>query len=625
MIFNKNPGTRARWMVWLVLCIQCSITSLSAQQKKDIGFILRGFDSTCYFCDSLSYAPYANAIVKVLNELSFGKVKTFDILNGGIDFRSPVELQSIRDIEVLQASLDGWPGPKWDWLRNRTDYWKVVPNEYKPIIENAIAWMKLKKQDFPRWRDSTAEGKQHYQEIQTNVQRMGSSSAADYLLNYKMPVTYNPLHYSITLFILNSAGNNMIAGGGAQSNLNYFGVLDANGKPYPSNINGNFLPLAYIGVTPLNNSNISTPVHEAIHAFGMGTHDMDPNGLVASYSVMAASNTTSINTLPAWNRYYWTKWLSKNTITLDSNLVVDLKNKIAPSDTNNKYILQLKAGDAQGRGGTYREKYDGKWYEYTVDALGTLTFTTEIKNIKFAPATLSTIIPELMIEGQKAVMRVIHDGEVPFTYEWIKNGIIIPNSNSSFFQITQVKLSDTGTYQVRIKNGSGSILSESTKVKVQCASVPNAPVLKIEQNKITASGSNIKWFRNGVLLPDTASTITPKASGSYTALSGKEGCSSALSNTVEFVFTAIHDVSSAFAVYPNPFTQEINFESLKEFKNVGFTIDFISLSTGNTIYRTKMDQDFISINTTNVPPGFYILKMKATHSDQVFIGKFFKL
>lgn len=601
-----------------------STSHLAAQSKKDIAFVLRGFDSTCYFCDSLSYAPYAKAIVKALNELSFGKVKTFDIYNGGIDPRGPIELQSVRDIEVLQASLDGWPSPKWDWLKNRSDYWKVVPAEYRPIIENAIVWMKSKKQDLPRWRDSTAEGKQHYPSIQSNVQRMGSSAAADYLLNYKMPATYDPLKYSITLFILNSAGKNVIAGGGAQSNLFYFGVLDATGKPYPSSINGNFLPLAYIGVTPFINSNISTPVHESIHAFGMGTHDQDPNELVSEYSIMKSSDPTSIATLPAWNRYYWTKWISKNTITTDSNLVADLKNKIAPSDTNHKYILQLTAGDAQGRGGTYREKYDGKWYEYKVDAGGTLSFTSSIKNIQRVPATFSTMIPELLIEGKKGEMRVIHDGELPFTYEWIKNSVVIPNSNSSIFTINEVKLSDSGIYQVRVKNLIGSKLSESTRINVQCATVPNAPVLKIEQNKITASGNNIVWFKNGTMLTDTSSTLTPKSSGSYTAISVKNGCNSALSNVIDFVFTDINDISGSFLVYPNPFNDKIYIESKNHQVHSDFTVELISSTTGQVIQKIKLNNAALTIDAHTILQGIYLIKMYSPVSQHVYIGKLVK-
>jgi hypothetical protein len=480
----------------------------------DIAFVLRGFDGSCEACDTFSYQMHAKKITEYLGHLSFGKIKTYKIFMGGIDDRSPDFMQGIRDIEVLQASLDGWPGARWDWLRNRTDYWKVVPTEYRPIIMNAIEWIRTNKSNFITWGSTTNEGKTHYSIIQSNVQRMGSSAAQDYLKDLRMPEGFERRNFRITLVILNTAGTSRIAGGGAQWTFDLFGMLAPNGVPYSRNNDGIGNAVAYIGV-PLNLSIAYTiPIHEAIHAFGMGTHDQDPNFLANNYSVMNSTSISSFNTLPAWNRYFWCKWLSKSTITTNANEIADIKFRPNLEDANLKYILEVVKGDDLGRGGTYKEKYEGKWYTYKVDQLGTLTFLDSLKKTHFKPANYIDAIPELIIEDKKAKFQIFNDGEQTWNYQWFKNGNPIPNSNKDTLIITKVKPSDAGLYSVKISNSHGSITTNPVKVKVLCTSVP--PTLLDQQIEFcqndTVSAINIKIEAGNKLLWYSSDTSTANTS-----------------------------------------------------------------------------------------------------------------
>jgi len=151
------------------IIIVVSSSSLVAQKKANIAFVLRGYDKTCYFCDPYSFDVHAKLITEGISRLSFGRITTYEIIEHGIDDRSPVQLQSVKDIETLQASLDGWPESKWNWLRNRTDFWLVVPAEFRPTIEASITWMKANKLDFATWGRDTDLGKIHYRIVQTNV------------------------------------------------------------------------------------------------------------------------------------------------------------------------------------------------------------------------------------------------------------------------------------------------------------------------------------------------------------------------------------------------------------------------------------------------------------------------
>ena len=59
------------------------------------------------------------------------------------------------------------------------------------------------------------------------------------------------------------------------------------------------------------------------------------------------------------------------------------------------------------------------------------------------------------------------EGTLPFTYQWRYNGSDIPGAINASLQITNVKTSQAGTYQVRIKNPFGrAVLSQDAQLCV---------------------------------------------------------------------------------------------------------------------------------------------------------------
>ena len=491
----------------------------------DVGFVLRGYDGTALFENATAFQPHAEIVMANLRALSFGKVTTYRTSTAGIDPRAPGYLQSLRDIEVLQAGLDGWPGSKWDWLRDRTDYWKVVPQEYRPIVVRAIEWLKENKRDFATWGTTTEDGKLSYWTIQGNLQRMGSSTAADYLAGMRLPEGYSPDDYTVTLVILHTAGTARIAGSGAQSTLDSFGVLDSFGQPVPMKIIGNRMMnmAAYIEFYLEPNRGNSTPFfqiasHEAIHAFGMGTHDQDPLGIAIDYSLMYRATEQSVGTLPAWDRYFWLGWLPKSTITTNPQEITDLKGRNTPDDANRKYILQIKAGDERGCGGTYKEKYDGKWYAYNVDAGGTLSFTEGIDNsVVISPVAITAQpVAVTVVVGQAATFSVQASGSPAPAFQWYKNATAITGATSSTYSISSTATSDAGSYTVVVTNSAGSVTSSAAALTVNVppaisgapanVTIPNG---ERTQLKVTATGSGTltyQWYQG-----QSGTTTTPVA------------------------------------------------------------------------------------------------------------------
>jgi hypothetical protein len=489
------------------------LNAQGTNSSYDIAFVLRGYDSSCYYCDSIQFDLKAQELISYMNKLSFGKIKTYRTFVNGIDSRSPVYLQSLRDISAIQAALNGWPGSQWDWLRSRTDYWPIVPANYVPIVQNAIQWMQANKLDFTSWQNLTNEGIINGDSIRNNIVSKGQSSAADFLDQLRMPAGYNPRDYKYTQIVLNSKSNATIVGAGAQNRIMYLGVVDYNGNSYTD-----FDPKGvYVFYSPRRSGSITSPlytsIHEGVHASGMGTHDVD--GIERNLSVMCNfGNIESIDMLPAWDRYYWNNWLPQSTITTDSMLVSDLKGKGAAADSTLKFIHQLVAGDSLGRGGTYREKYDGNWYTYTVNSTGTLFFQSSYKKINNKqPINVFLDLPVVRQQRDTVSLFLVNDGSRDpadlITYTWYKDSVRI-TTNSKYDVLDQelkvkgITRNEEGYYYCVVSNRYGTKSSNVYKLLVPCTNPP-APIvntnLTVCQNasvgnfSVTASsGNKLVWY-----------------------------------------------------------------------------------------------------------------------------------
>ena len=172
--------------------------------KYDIGFVLQGYDSSRMFTDTSSFSPYAQEITRLISELSFGKVSNYKIYMGGVDSRNPIVLTSELHALTLQASLDGWPDKRWDWLRSMTGFWYTVPLNYRTIISNAISWINTNKKTFFDWQNSTEEGRIYGNDINNNVVRMGPDASELYLGGTRLPENYEPFNHKVTLLVFNT-------------------------------------------------------------------------------------------------------------------------------------------------------------------------------------------------------------------------------------------------------------------------------------------------------------------------------------------------------------------------------------------------------------------------------------
>ena len=92
-----------------------------------------------------------------------------------------------------------------------------------------------------------------------------------------------------------------------------------------------------------------------------------------------------------------------------------------------------------------------------------------------AGATLIALVPAaIMIHpqnqtatmGQEVVLSVSVTGSEPITYQWSFNGIDLPGANSPRLILTNVQTAQMGRYGVTVRNGAGSVTSQTAVLAV---------------------------------------------------------------------------------------------------------------------------------------------------------------
>ena len=355
----------------LLIATSSTFTLAIDDKVAHVGIILRGYAGTTLFPTAESFEPYAQDIIRHLELLSFGEVTTYAIYDAGIDSSGWEQYQANADIEVLEAALAGWPEPKWNWVRS---YALDYTESDRELIQALLDWITANNQPAENWESSDLGsapypsdlyGNNNYFWLRGEVLRFGGLAAEGFLANMRLPSGYDPATHDITLIAFSHDGDYNAAG--VQLTLEGFGVLAADG----SVVTG---PAAYADFSALDPKDpfeygigINTAVHECIHAYGMGTHDEDPDEVQPGYSVMRSGGRT--DTLPAYNRLYWLDWLTEATITLDPAQIKDLS---GAESADNQYLLDIgKGNDGLQR---YQELFEGEWIQYRIESPNTVYF-----------------------------------------------------------------------------------------------------------------------------------------------------------------------------------------------------------------------------------------------------------
>ncbi len=172
----------------------------------------------------------------------------------------------------------------------------------------------------------------------------------------------------------------------------------------------------------------------------------------------------------------------------------------------------------------------------------TATLTLQDTTTPTTPGTAPTITTQpaaiAVTTGQSATFTVTATGTGPLTYQWLKNGDVIPGATTASYTTPATTTADNNSaYAVLVGNTSGSNLSASAALTVGAAGATVAPAISAQPRAasttpgqsatftVTASGTAplaYQWFKNTTAIPGAtaatytlASTATADA-GSYT-------------------------------------------------------------------------------------------------------------
>ena len=98
-------------------------------------------------------------------------------------------------------------------------------------------------------------------------------------------------------------------------------------------------------------------------------------------------------------------------------------------------------------------------------AYSTIQYTqTESPGVPFITLQPSS---QIVRAGSTVALTVAVGGDQPLNYQWLKNGLEMPGSNSMKLTLTSVQPEDVADYSVRISNAAGETLSTEARVNLQ--------------------------------------------------------------------------------------------------------------------------------------------------------------
>jgi pectate lyase len=111
----------------------------------------------------------------------------------------------------------------------------------------------------------------------------------------------------------------------------------------------------------------------------------------------------------------------------------------------------------------------GNYRAVVSNAAGSATSTTAVLNVQtgpVAPAIASQPASQTVVTGGSALFGVIATGTAPLSYQWYKDGSLIPGATTSSLSLSNVQHTAEGGYSVVVNNAVGTATSNTATLSV---------------------------------------------------------------------------------------------------------------------------------------------------------------
>ncbi len=139
-----------------------------------------------------------------------------------------------------------------------------------------------------------------------------------------------------------------------------------------------------------------------------------------------------------------------------------------------------------------------------------------------------------VLAGKQVTLSLTVQGTAPFTYKWLKNGVVLTGATASSYVISSFQAASAGAYTAKVTNSAGSTTSDSAILSL--AVLPVITQQPLSQTvvsggavsfKVTATGNpapTYQWWKNGTALTGaTGSTyaiasVATASAGTYSVV-----------------------------------------------------------------------------------------------------------
>ena len=189
-----------------------------------------------------------------------------------------------------------------------------------------------------------------------------------------------------------------------------------------------------------------------------------------------------------------------------------------------------------------------------------LTVKPKVVVISYAPVIHEHPSSKNTVVGDSVIFAVIATGTGPLSYQWQKNGVMLPGATSMYLKIASVAVSDTGAYRVTVSSPYGRETSFEARLNVyEPPRIMNNPASQLALTgapvtfTVAAAGSPplaYQWRKNGA-------TIAGATAASFTIASTALSDSGIYRVVVTNSWGTAESEAAILIVSPTPFVGKI--------------------------------------------------------------------
>ena len=211
------------------------------------------------------------------------------------------------------------------------------------------------------------------------------------------------------------------------------------------------------------------------------------------------------------------------------------------------------------------------------------------------------------------------DGNITASATGPNTGIQFALNNGAFQNLGVFNGLAAGNYVLQSIDAAGCVATYSANPLVLAEPIPPQPIVTLIGNELsTGIFSTYQWFLNSEIIDGaTLATLTINSNGEYfVQVTDLANC---IGNSLPFTVltTDIEAIGSSFAIYPNPFTNNLHMSwSVAASRTI-----YLYNVLGELVWRGDCTNKSIHISTTEFPKGIYSIQVseKANWNQRVVI------